>query len=469
MNFLRSKIFTQFFLLIKQMSSRKKLIGIILFAISIIAIAFFDKVLVVGIVLISFLSLITFLILYKLGIKDKTIQLLFLIVVLIHIGAVLFIHYANFQPFGGGYGDYILYQQQAQEVAQRIAHGNFSLEGIVLRGHYYSVILGYLYFLTLPEMLVGQLFGVWLAVISVILVYLIVLETGSSKKLAFWVGLITAIYPSYLLFGSLLLKDVFVIPLILFGLLLTLKLIKNFLWRNFVIFYITLGAVIHFRFYVGYALLFTFIPCWLLLGKLQLKKKIVYGMIIILLLGFLPQFFGYGYYGFKTIKDYLAPEKINFYREIAYTPPTLLPVDVEETPKNFFSKLSFKAFPNLGKVSDESGSSSSIKVNTKIESLACVLLGPFPWQIQNYRQLFVFLEIIPWYLLLFFITKGIFVTLRRKRIALPLLVFSVLSLGVLALFITNFGIITRIRIPSFIALLCLIPLAFDKTKILDDE
>jgi hypothetical protein len=44
-----------------------------------------------------------------------------------------------------------------------------------------------------------------------------------------------------------------------------------------------------------------------------------------------------------------------------------------------------------------------------------------------------------------------------------------LSLGVLALFITNFGIITRIRIPSFIALLCLIPLAFDKTKILDDE
>jgi len=122
-------------------------------------------------------------------------------------------------------------------------------------------------------MFIGQLFGVWLAIISSVLTYFIVIEIGGSKKWAFLTGLIVAIYPSYLFFGSLLLKDTLVIPLLLAGLLLTLKLIKNFSWRNFVFFYIILGFVIHFRFYVGYALLFTFIPCWLLLGKLQLKKK----------------------------------------------------------------------------------------------------------------------------------------------------------------------------------------------------
>jgi len=301
-----------------------------------------------------------------------------------------------------------------------------------------------------------------------------------------------AIYPSYVFFGSLLLKDGLVVSLVLTGLFLTLKLIKNFFWRNFLIFYIVLGAVIHFRFYVGYALLFTFILCWLLLCKLNLKKKLIYGIIIIFLLGFLPQFLGHDYYGSKTIKGYLNPKTITFYREIVYPAP--LPSLVVEAPetqapetqdaetqapeasaiKTCVKKIVLKVFPNIEKAQN-TAHSSSVEVKTETEnppnflinwskSFVYVLLGPLPWQIQNYQQLFVLLEIIPWYFLLFFVAKGIFVALKRERIALPLLVFSIISLGVLALFISNFGIITRIRMPSFIALLCLIPLGFEKLK-----
>jgi hypothetical protein len=355
----------------------------------------------------------------------------------------LFIYYAHFQPFSGGYGDYVVYQEQAQEIAQRVRQGNFSLEWLSI-SHYYPVIIGYIYTLTLPEMLIGQLFGVWLAAVSVLLTYLIVLEIGGSKKWAFLIGLIVCLYPSYAFYGSLLLKDTLVVPLVLAGLLLTIKLIKNFFWRNFLIFYIVLGAVIHFRFYVGYALLFTFILCWLLLYKLNLKKKFIYGMIIIILLGFLPQFSGYDYYGFKTIKRYLNSNTITFYREVAYVP------SASSTPTGMDSSIKSKT---------EIDSPLNFLVNCS-KSFIYVLLGPLPWQIQSYKQLFVLLETIPWYFLLFFVIKGAFITLKRKRVALPLLVFSIISLGVLALFITNFGIITRIRMPSFIALLCLIPLGF---------
>jgi len=454
-------------------------IGIVFFIIFLIGMFFLDKALVIGILFITFLTAITFLILSKTRIRSKTLYLLFVIALLIHLGTVLFIHYANFQPFSGGYGDYVVYQKQAQEIAQRVHQENFSLEGLSI-GHYYPVIIGYIYALTMPEMLIGQLFGVWLAAISVLLVYLIVLEIGpsppnelgvrasGSKKWAFLIGLIVAIYPSYLYFGSLLLKDTLVVPLVLGGLLLTLKLIKNFFWRNFLIFYIVLGAIIHFRFYVGYALLFTFIPCWLLLCKLHLKKKFIYGLIIIILLGFLPQFSGYGYYGIKVIKGYLNPKTITYYREKAY-------VSLPSTTKFSPGKLISILFPNLGRDGSSLGTSSSIKLKTEIDSplnflINCsksfiyVLLGPFPWQIQSYKQLFVLLETIPWYFLLFFIIKGAFITLKRKRVALPLLVFSIISLGVLALFITNFGIITRIRIPSFIALLCLMPLGLEGFK-----
>lgn len=446
---------------------------------------FLDKILAVGVLFIAFLTTITFLILSKVKIRNKNLYLLFLITLLIHLAVVLFIYYANFQPFSDGYGDYVVYQEQAQEIAQAVRQGNFFLRELSIDS-YYPVLVGYIYALTMPEMLIGQLFGVWLAAISVLFVYLIILEIGGTRKWAFLIGLIVAIYPSYLFFGSLLLKDTLIVPLVLAGLLLTLKLIKNFFWRNFLIFYIILGAVIHFRFYVGYALLFTFIFCWLLLCKLQIKKKFIYGIIMIFLLGFLPQFSGYGYYGFKTIKEYLNSRTITFYREIIYALPlSFLAAEDPETqapetqaPKElaietYVKKIVLKVFPNIAKV--PSRYSSTIEIKTEIEnpsnflincskSFVYVLLGPLPWQIQNYRQLFIFFEIVPWYFLLFFVIKGIFVTLKRKRIALPLLVFSVISLGVLALFISNFGIITRIRIPSFIALLCLIPLGFEKFK-----
>ncbi len=449
-------------------------------------IGFFDKTLAIGFIFIGFLCLITFLVFSKTRIKGKALVLLILITLLIHIGAVLFVHYANFQPFSGGSGDYTVYQERAQEVAQRVRQGNFSLEGVT--GHRYPVIIGYIYVLTTPEMLIGQLFSAWLAVISVLLTYLIVLEINGSKKQAFLIGLIVCLYPSYLFYGSLLLKDTLVIPLTLFGLLLTLKLIKNFSWRNFLFFCIILGAVTHFRFYIGYALLFTFIPCWLLVSKLNLKKKFIYGIIIIIVLGFVPQFLGHGYYGFKSIKGFLNPKTIVHYREIVYAPvsssiveapeisdpETSVPeTSVPETSglERVFKKIVVKIFPNIEKA--PSVNRSSIEVKTEIEkpsnflinyskSFIYVLLGPLPWHIQNYRQLFVLLETIPWYFLLFFVIKGAFITLKQKRIALPLLVFSIISLGVLALFISNFGIITRIRMPSFIALLCLIPLGFKK-------
>ncbi|MFC1630149.1 hypothetical protein ACFL06_01275, partial [Patescibacteria group bacterium] len=305
--------------------SKKFLIGIVLYIIIFIIIgivAFFDKTLVVGFSLISFLTLITFLVLFKIGIKSKTLIFLLLITFLVHFGGVLFIHYADFQPFGaGGMGDFTLYNNEAQEIAKRIHQGNFAFQEGLYIHHYYPVVIGYVYALTIPDMFIGQLLNVWLAVISVLLVYLIVLEIGGSKKQAFFIGLIVCIYPSYLFFGSLLLKDVLVVPLILGGLLLTLKLIKDFLWRNFAIFYIILGAIIHFRFYVGFALLFTFILCWLLLSKVNLKKRIIYGTIIIILLGFLPQFFDHGYYGFKTFEYYKNPRVITVYREKAYLTP----------------------------------------------------------------------------------------------------------------------------------------------------
>jgi len=435
---------------------KKVILGII----AVLLLTFFfylsDKVLAIGIFLIVFLSAITFLLLIKVGMKDRTLFSLFLIALFIHLIAVLFIHYAHIQPFGSGSGgDYILYQRQAQEIALRIHRADFSLQGLGI-GHYYPVIIGYIYALTLPEMIIGQLFNVWLSGISVILVYLMVREIGGSKNWAFLTGLIVSIYPTYLFYGSLLLKDGLVVLLALSGLMLSLKLIKNFSLRNFIIFFIILTGLIHFRFYIGCVLLFTFIFCWLMLGKLNLKKKLIYGTVIVFLLGFSPQISGYGYYGIYTIEKYLNPQTISYYRETAYVPPVQSsPTEAQPPPPGGMgSSLVVKLeFDNPLKF-----------VGNYLKSFVYVLLGPLPWQMKYPRHFLALFETIPWYFLLFFIIKGIVASIKSYRTAIPLIIFSLGVFVILALFLNNFGIVTRIRIPAFISLLCLIPLGFTNFK-----
>lgn len=444
------------------MNYKNKIILFILIALGLIS--FLDKALAVGLLLVLFLCLITFLILLKIGIKDKELYLIFLIALLIHLAAALFIYYTEFQPFGGG-ADYDGYNKTAIEIAQRFKQGNFSLQGLHFK-HYFALVIGIIYTLALPEMIVGQLFTVWLTAISVLFAYLIIREINGSKKWAFLIGLIVCIYPSYLYFGSLLLKDTLVVPLVLSALFLFIKMLKNFSWKNFLIFYIILTCSIHFRFYIGYALLFSFIFCWFLVSTLNLKKRVIYGIVIVFLLGFSSQVLGYGYYGAKTLKTYLKPETIIIYREVVYAP-------------------SASATSSSASSTASSGIGSSFVVKTGFEkpsnfvinyskSFIYSLLGPFPWQIRYQRQLFALLETIPWYFLLFILVfgivgsvkrKGILKTIKHYQFAIPLLMFAIISLGALSLFITNFGIITRIRIPSFIALLCLMPISFNYEKI----
>ncbi len=538
-----------------------------------LTIGYFNLALAVGLSLIIFLSALTFLILHLIGLRDEKLKKLFLIAFLIHLLAVLFIHYTNFQPFGGG-ADYESYHNTAVQVSQRFEAGNFSLEGLRF-SHYFALIIGIIYVFTLPEMIVGQLLTVWLAAMSVLFIYLIVFEISGSKKWAFLVGLVAIIYPSYIYFGSVLLKDTLVIPLALLGILITIKILKNFDWKYFLLFFLITTAIIHFRFYIGYALVGSFIISWFIASTFSIKKRVIYGLIMVFLLGFSPYFLSYGYYGIKPLQYYLKPDVIKVYREVVYAPPAPPSSPTKEpeavivvatpnpssitnptptqnespdqcqsatpsqsltlkdktsssvvstkqveatTPTKSSSPTSSSASTTPTKSSSptsiifsqsfvtnnkdliepvqcldqlavdkpyapitpaeqkqivkESGKGSTFVVKTGLEkpssflvnssvSFIQSLLGPFPWQIKYKRHLFSLAETIPWYFLFIFVSLGVYQMIKRRyRFALPLLIFSIMALGALSLFINNYGIIVRIRIPSFLALLCLVPFAF---------
>lgn len=410
---------------------------------------FFDKFLALGILIVTLLSLLTVLIAQKAGITDKKFYIVFLLAVLVHLSAAVFIYYANFYPFGGGAGDQSKYHQVALELSERFRQGNFSIKGFdkiypaLYVSHYYPVVLAVLYALTAPSMIVGLSLNVWFAAVSIIFLYLIVKEIGGSDNNAFLAGLIATIYPSYLYFGSLLIRDAILVSFTLLAFLFLIKLVKNFSWKNFLILAFAIGIVLHFRFYIGVTLLLTLVVSWFFID-LDKNRKIKFGICILLILGIFPQIFsGQGYFGLHFFQTFSNTENIQNIGNQGV-------LDAEST------------------VIEKVGFDNPIKfVGNVVTSFFFISVGPFPWHIKYSRQLFVLAEAIPWYFLVILIVAGGINYFKRKNYKpiLPLLIFSFATFFVLSIFIGNFGTYMRIRIPAFLALLPLVDFSWLKSNL----
>ena len=104
----------------------------------------------------------------------------------------------------------------------------------------------------------------------------------------------------------------------------------------------------------------------------------------------------------------------------------------------------------------------NVFLRNSFQSFLYSLLGPFPWQFRYLRQVIALAETIPWYVMLlvafYCLTRliekhGYAYLLTCYKSSLPLLLFGIIALGALSVFINNYGIIVRIRIPMFICFL----------------
>ena len=413
---------------------------------------FFDKLLALSVIIITLLSFFSFLIARKLGIKDRKIYLIYLIAILIHLSAAVFIYYANFYPFGGGAGDQSKYHQMALELSQKFRHGDFSIKGFdkifpsLYVPHFYPIFLAIIYALTVPSIIIGICLNVWFAALSIVFLYLLVKEISGSDKSAFLAGLIASIYPSYLYFGSLLIRDAILVCFVLFALLFLVKLVKNFSWKNFLILSLAIGIVLHFRFYIGVVMLLALSASWFLIN-LSKREKIKYGLCILLILGIFPQFFsGQGYFGLHFFQTFSNNENmLNIGRQ-----------GLLEAESVVVEKVGFE---------------NPVKFAGNIASVfVFISAGPFPWQINQPRQMCALLETIPWYFLIILILAGATSYLKAKnyKLIMPLLIFALTALLVLAVFIDNYGTYMRIRIPIFLALLAIADFSWIKLNLNSD-
>jgi len=413
--------------------------------------ALFDRNLAVAIIFIVFLLSAALFALNKLG-QNRIIFLIFLFVFLFQILAVLFMYYAHFQPFSSGRGDYTSYDLYGKEIANRIRSGNFSLEGIHDMSHYYPVVVGVIYALTAPDMLLGQLFNAWLTALIAVFVYLICIEIGSSVRGAVLVSAIVNFYPSLVFFGGLLVRDSLVALLATAGLYFIILMMKSFSWIKFAIFYLALLVLIHFRFYIGYSLIVSFLFCWIFFADLEIKKRLLYLLIIIPLLGFLPAISGQGYLGIGYIKSFANQQTVAFYREEAYYNP----IDANNLSQSSANEL-YKANTDSTAITKTGFGNLGLFIKNCAVSFFSVAFGPFPWQVKKAKHIFFLIETLPWYLIFLSVVTGAVSAFKSKqKLALPVALFALITLSVVALYLSSsFGTYIRIRIPAFISLFCL--------------
>lgn len=460
-------------------------------------ISLIDEGFAIGLGLLFVLGFATIWGLKKAGVGEWQAVTLFVIALLTHTLFASFVYFSDFQPFGGGQGDYQGYHRQAEYIAQGLLQGDFSGGGqFALLDNYYPAIIGVLYAVLFPSMIIGQLFNVWVAALSLVILYCIVRELGGTRYWALATGLIASIYPSFSLYTSILLKDVFVVFFTLLGLLIALKMMRRFTWQLFALLYIALIALTHFRFYTGIIFIVAISLSWIFFSHLEWRKRFLYAAIMIPLFGFIPHIAsGLGYFGWKAISHYGNEEQIVFYKENVYSPNVVAEKIIVQQAEELSIARYEEATPQIVVIPEErellvkeevktnkevvakesfekpTGYSSSVDLSIDFENIFTFItsfvksflfaaLGPYPWQFTESRHNLVLLETIPWYFLLFFIGRGAVRSFKEDRRALLLLLFGVGLLALIALFFSNFGITTRIRMSAFLALLPFIPFAF---------
>lgn len=433
-----------------------------------------------GLLLLSVLGGGMFLLLKRFGLMDISLRNLLLVALLIHVAAAYFIYTARVYPFGGGEGDQLFYHRSALEISKNFRQGDFSIENIreelkkESMDQSYPVFVALFYALTVQDKFIGQMISVWFFLLSLVILYFVMKEIGVGESWRFRTGIIAALYPSYLYFSSMMLKESLIAFLFLLSLLLSLKLMKHVSFKIIIFLFLVLFFLFHFRLYVGIAALGGFALALLLSQAFPFKKKLAWSVAVFLLAGFMPLFAGKGYFGVSEIRSFLQPQRLAEYNQRVgdsasphtnlfsladvFKNPSLLIRSLfpEDSSKNITPSLHRKAASSTRE--DSKGGIGGL-LKTLPQSFLAVLWGPFPWEMKYTQQLFALAETIPWYIISFLLSKNLRRLSKHWRIILSAVFMGMVLLLIIAAFTNNYGTYIRIRIPAFLALLSILPFA----------
>ena len=254
------------------------------------------------------------------------------------------------------------------------------------------------------------------------LAYMISLELFPNKRVARVCALLTAFFPSLVLWTSQGLKDGPIIFLLTVAMLATLRLGTRFSAKYLAALALSLCGLITLRFYVFYIIVLS-ITAAFIMGRRQLTAKSFARQFIIMgVIGLALAYFGVSRYAGQQFESYGNMKQLQ-----------LMHLDASQSAQSGYGK-------DID-VSTPEGALSAVPVG-----MTYLLLAPFPWQLTSLRQMITLPEMVLWWLSIPMMVLGLWFALKhRLREVAPILIFTTLLTLTYSILLGNVGTAYRQR------------------------
>jgi len=233
------------------------------------------------------------------------------------------------------------------------------------------------------------------------LAFMIAIEIFPNRNVARAAAVLTAFFPSLIIWSCQGLKDGPIIFLLALSMLAILKLGERFTVRYLVALALALCCLLTLRFYVFYIVALAGGAAFILGRHRLTARSFARQLIVIIVVSLALGYFGVSRYATQQLEVYGTGEQLQRMRlDAAHSAESGFAGDMD--------------------VSTTSGALSAIPIG-----LTYLLLAPFPWQLGSFRQMLTLPEMIVWWSSIPLLVLGAWFTIKhRLRQIAPILIFT---------------------------------------------
>ena len=350
----------------------------------------------------------------------------FLAALLVRIAFGLFVHVYDLRGFFGG--DANTYDYKGFIIASvwhssAIVTDSRMAQALEMTGPGWGMnyLVGILYFIFGQNILLAQSFCGVVGAATAPMVYLCAKKLFENKRVAKFSAIAIALFPSFIIWSSQLLKDGLIVFLLVLIMTMVLELHEKINYFALIALVIGLFGILSLRFYIFYMVGIAVTGSFLI-GVTNSASSIVRRAAVLVLIGIGLTYFGAPKTATTDFERYGNLEQLQSSR----------------------SDLAQSGGSGFGEDADVSTTRGAISVLPL--GFAYLMLAPFPWQVTSIRQAITLPEVLLWWAMMPLLVYGIWYTVRhRLRTAFPVLFFSLLLTLAYSIFQGNVGTAYRQR------------------------
>jgi hypothetical protein len=351
---------------------------------------------------------------------------IFLFALLVRLGFGIFIHVFDLRDFFGP--DAHTYHEKAVLFSNYISGRTTAADWALQRqwvltgpGWGMSYLIMPIYLLFGPNILASQSFCAVFGAATAPMAYFCSLRMFANKRVAKFAAVAIALFPSFVIWSSQLMKDGLIIFLLVLTMTMVLQLQEKFSYAALAILVFALFGIISLRFYIFYMVAIAVAGSFIV-GLSSSIRSIARRTIAMIVIGLALTYLGVLRNASVDLERYGTLESVQVSRQ----------------------NLATAAGSGFGEDIDVSTAEGAISAVPT--GFIYLMLAPFPWSVSNFRQAITLPEVLVWWAMIPLMAAGLWYAVRhRLRSTLSVLLFSMMLTLAYSIFQGNVGTAYRQR------------------------